>query len=153
MSEEWWNFEARWDLACWKNMAFRDMGKRVITLVPCRFIMYVHNSSTCVCVCTGCIHFIIYDFWVHSKLTLLLLLFPAKKLTLFGIFKVAFIPPAPHHFSLNFLALLFCPDCHFTTEQEINPLTASLFLHWNRKWTKLILTLTVIPLPSHNPPW
>lgn len=34
---------------------------------------------------------------------------------------------------LYFLALLFCPDFDFTTEQQMNPLTASLFLRWYRK--------------------
>lgn len=49
MSEEWQNFEARWDPACWKNMAFRERRERGIPLEPCRSIIYIHNGSTCTC--------------------------------------------------------------------------------------------------------
>lgn len=152
MSEEWQNFETRWDPACWKNIQ-RHGGKsnRFSALqIYNVYVMYIHKSSTCVCKYPVQINFIIYDFWVHSKFTLLLLLFLEKNLHYLGFFKVAFLSLALHHFSLNFVALVFCSDCHFTIEQQMNPLTASLFFHSYRKWTKLTLTIILLlkPQPS-----
>lgn len=49
---------------------------------------------------------------------------------------------------LYFLALLFCPDFDFTTEQQMNPLTASLFFSLVQKVNKIDPNTYHYPLPQ-----
>lgn len=128
-------------------------GERVITLVPCRFIMYIHNGSTWVCKSTVCIHLIIYDFWVHSKSTLLSFLFPAKKLLYLEFFKLPFF--------LQFLIVsvwtLFPSSFVLTATSQLNSkwihLLPLYFFVGIESEQNLSKHLPLSTFPSHNPPW
>lgn len=104
----------------------------VITLVPFGCKMYIHNGSTCVCT-----YKLISSFMTSECIANLLFFYfyfdTKKDFHYLDFLKVAFLSLALHNFSLNFVALIFCSDCHFTIELQMNPLTASLFLHWYRK--------------------